>query len=497
MTILTFPEYAPDRAAFRGGGQTITNVFPTADGYRPVKNLSVITDALSGQCLGSLTVRDSSNNVYIYAGTSTSLEECVSNSWTDESQSAYTTTAGDVWEFAAFGDNVIAINGSEEAQYIAIGGGGAGAFADLVTSTDTPTAKHIATIGDFLFLGHVTDEAGTTPNRIRWSAINDPTDFDESTSTQSDKQDLPDGGWVQAIAGNNEYGLVFQDTKIRRVTYVGPPAIFQIETVINGTGTPVPNSVIQHDRQTFFISEHGFMRVLDGSQVEDIGIERVNRTLWNELDPTNRAQVSASVDPRNNVVMWAIPGSGSSGTANKIYMYHWRLDRWAIIDPSAGIEWLSSGATQGMNVDSGIITDIDNDGTYSSLSIDDDIFKGGQLRIGAFKTDHRLYHFIGDDLAATIDTTEDQPTPMGLSRALSARTLADGGTWTITPIYRDLLTDSVTTGSAISANSFGEYPMDVSARFIRFRATCAAGGTWTHAQGIEITRMAAQGFRAA
>src|SRR5690606_4266544 len=168
------------------------------------------------------------------------------------------TADGEVWEFTQFGNRVIATNYADAVQYIEIGTGTSNDFADLITSTDKPKAKRIATVRDFVVLGFVNDEAGVTPNRLRWSAINNSADFDEDQTTLSDKQDLPEGGAVQKILGGPEYGIVFQESVIRRMSFVGTPLIFDFSGIIDPSrGTHVPNSVISNVRQHYFWTEEG------------------------------------------------------------------------------------------------------------------------------------------------------------------------------------------------------------------------------------------------
>ena len=50
--------------------------------------------------------------------------------------------------------------------------------------------------------------------------------MDPDAQTQSDSEDRPDAGWVQRIVGGVEYGLVFQQTAVTRMTYPGLPAVF-------------------------------------------------------------------------------------------------------------------------------------------------------------------------------------------------------------------------------------------------------------------------------
>src|SRR5690606_35011951 len=141
--------------------------------------------------------------------------------------------------------------------------------------------------------------------------------------------------------------------------------------------------------------------------------------------------------------------------------------------------------TQGQNVDSGIITNIDI-APWASLSVDSDAFKGGRFRFAAFDTEHKLAFFTGPNVEATIDTPEFALSPGYRSKLMAAWPIVDGGTWTTQIGSRSLPNEHVTLSSAVSMNRAGFCPHVVNARYHRVRAVCAPGGSWQHAQGVEV-----------
>ena len=109
------------------------------------------------------------------------------------------------------------------------------AFADL--GGIPPPARYIAVVGRFLVLSGL---GSGTPYRIQWSGLNAITTWTPGTN-QSDYQDFPDGGIVRGVAGG-EYGVVFQDASIRRMTYApGSPVIFQIDRITEEKGIFAPS----------------------------------------------------------------------------------------------------------------------------------------------------------------------------------------------------------------------------------------------------------------
>ena len=126
-------------------------------------------------------------------------------------------------------------------------------------------AKAIAVVKDFVMLGNIYDGDGTTPNRIHWSGINDPTSWltvgsASAAAVQSDRQDLPVGGEIMAITGaiGGMDGAVFCKKAIYRLSYVGPPTIFNITEVERDRGPVARNSLVNVGSFGFYVGGEGF-----------------------------------------------------------------------------------------------------------------------------------------------------------------------------------------------------------------------------------------------
>ncbi|HZC81908.1 MAG TPA: hypothetical protein VE222_09375, partial [Nitrospiraceae bacterium] len=194
--ILPIREWTPDLPNLGGGEVTALNVIPWQGSYKSFPSMAIYSNALTARCQGAYFMRDSAANVYNFAGDATKLYKLGTATYADASGATYATAIDDWWEFTTWGQTVIATNYADVPQVITLGGG---TFSALGGSP--PKARHIAVIKDFVVLGNVTDGTAA-PNRVKWSALNDSTDWTISTSTQSDEQDIQgDGGWVQKIIG--------------------------------------------------------------------------------------------------------------------------------------------------------------------------------------------------------------------------------------------------------------------------------------------------------
>jgi hypothetical protein len=192
---------------------------------------------------------------------------------------------------------VIAANGKDKLQYYDMTT--TGTFEEL--SSGAPTSKFVTVVRDFV----VSANEASNPNRVQWSGINDPTTWSSSGVTQSDFQDVPDGGNVMGITGG-EFGLVLMEQAIFRMSYVGTPFVFQFDNIARNRGCYESNSVVQWQGVTYFLSDDGFY-ACNGQQVIPIGAEKINRFFFSDVVEAEIESMSAAVDPVRNLIVWGYP----------------------------------------------------------------------------------------------------------------------------------------------------------------------------------------------
>lgn len=481
--IVRFSDWTPDASDLGSVGNVdAKNVLPSSDGYHPMPSLSVITAATTGRPLGAIEAFDKDNTSYQYVGDATKLYELNENdlTWTDVTNTggAYTTTSGEVWNFVRWENKVLAVNWDDSPQQITFGGAN---FSNLTTAFK---ARNITVIGDFVVASNTYDVTdGNVPNRVRWSAIGDETDWTVSASTLSDFRDLTTGGPIRKIVGG-EVGIIISDRSVFRMTFVGAPTVFQIDEILPDIGTPYPNSVASIGDNVYFVSQQGFVELTgNGTGVNRIGAGKVDRTFLDDLDPDYKDRLNAIADPISNRIFWAYPGSGNtSGRCNKIICYDRTFQRWSLIEEETNLLLQAKGVPITLDeLDSLGFTNIDT----MTVSFDSDTFKQTASQLAAFDEDFKLGFFRGFNKTATLTTPEWSLNP-GYRTALKAfRPLVDGGTVTAEIGIRDRQSDSVTFKSSVSQSSTGRFTQRASAVYHRFRLTIT-GESWTDAIGIQI-----------
>jgi hypothetical protein len=493
---ITLPvaEWAPDLPAFQEGASVnVRNVVPrTPLSYGPLSSPAPYSSALNKRCQGAYAALDSAGNVYAFAGDANDLYQLSpgSASWVAKSKSAgaYSCTADQRWSMTLFGPRVIASDFTDPIQALMIGAGGN--FADLAASA--PKARYVAAVKSWLVAANTYDPTnGAETQRVWWSANNDPTNWPtpgtaSAAQFQSDYVDLlGDGGLIQGIVGNlgTADGAVFMERAIWRMVYAGPPATFDFAPAEGVRGTPAPSSIVQLGSLVYYLGEDGFY-AFDGTASQPIGVNKVDKTFFADLDQSNMHRIVGAVDPINKLVFWAYPGQGNSGgNPNHLLIYNWALARWSIAD--VGCEWLVRALSFGYTLDQ-LYTVLGYTLDNLPFALDSRVWTGGNVLLGLFDSAHKLNFFTGTALAPTVDTAEVQPFPGQRTFWRNARPLVDGGTPLVAIGKRERVTDAVAYAPPVAMGALGTCPQKGSARYVRAEVTLPAGAAFTHIQGVEL-----------
>ena len=376
------------------------------------------------------------------------------------------------WQFVQFGSLVKATQKNEVLQTFNLASDVQ--FSD--NSGSPPQASYISVVGRFLVLSGLL----SNPFRIHWSALNDTTGWTSGTSS-SDFQDFPDGGIVRGVAGG-EFGIIFQDQAIRRMSYIpGSPIIFQIDRITQDEGLFAPYSTIPAGSTTYYYSNKGFKKIVAGGLPEQIGRERVDRTFFSDLDRANLQLFQGAADPRGTFIFWAYKsGAGSTGLFDKILGYDTALDRFFPISSSG--EYLLGISQAGItleNLDS-ISSSID------ALTLTLDAYATSvQPQIAAFNSLHKQGFFTGDNLEATLETGE-QGTDENTVTVRGFRPITDASSvyGRISHRMTQALTYTSDAEVAISSRTGRIDPQMRDTRYTRMKVRIPAATTWTFCSGI-------------
>lgn len=468
---LPFGELAPDNAPLNATTLQIADgCVPIANGYAPIKQFAAESGlTLPAACMGAASFKSPDGSTWTFAGTSTNLYIRSPSAWTSVGSGYTTPETG--WRFEQFGGLVVASNGVNAPQKFNTLGGSA--FAAL--SGSPPRMRYLAVVRDFLVAGHLNDNGLL----LQWSAINNAEGWTVTTDL-SDYQAMPVGGNITGLAGG-EYGIVFQEDRIVRMTFEQGPTVFRFDEISTNLGCRIPNSIVQEGRNIYFYSPRGFM-VTDGSSVTPIGNERVDSYFNGLQNKLYHVNMSAAVDPVRKLIVWTVP---DKAVPDKWLIYNYALNRWTTHTQAA--EFILTGRTRDITIDEDVsgVTGDDVLDTADLPSLDSAAYMGGDPTFYMFNSSHAFGGLTGANAAATWGMG-DLELVEGL-RARLRRTMpyidaASGLTLTMQGKAR--FGDALTTETYTSLRASGWMPSRSSWRTLRPKLAVAAGTTWTYAQGL-------------
>ena len=460
---LVFGEWLPDQPGLTGALTDVLNVVPELNGYGPLPSVQNLSNGATEPLLTTF-IGKFGDTVQQFAGSATAIYQFDPNTLNLVDVSPVAPYAGVVaWNVTQFGKVLIAANGNGKLQAWTIGT--STAWADL--SASAVTAKFVAVVRDFV----VAANNSSNPNRVWWSDINDETNWVSGTTSQSDFQDLPDGGNVQGITGG-EFGLVLLERAIYRMSYVGSPLFFQFDAISRTLGCYEPRSIIQQGNRTFFLSDDGFY-VCDGQTVVPIGAEKVDRFFFDNVDEGALDRMSVAVDPELHVVVWCYPDV--NGTQSML-LYNWQTNRWSRAITTAN--FVANAATVG--------TTLEQLDVYTSLegvpaSLDSRLWAGGKPIFAGVRGD-KIILFAGQPMAAEITSGDVEEGMQSIAKL--ALPQIDRGSATVSVASRFRLDASINFGPDVPASSENRVPLRSVGRYHRFKVKPT--GNWEDMLAVDV-----------
>lgn len=279
-----------------------------------------------------------------------------------------------------------------------------GGTSTFTAITSSPHVSVLGVIGQFLVGGNVEAAPNSYPHLLVWSSIGAPTDWpapgsDSALASQSGEQFLHfENGDITGIFGGDQWGIIFQQNAITRVTYIGGGVVFQFDTLSGGIGMDILNAGVKIGGKVYFVCSRGFYAT-DGVTVDPIGEGKVN--LWWQgqvggfIGFGGAPSASVAVDWGNKIIYWYF--------SSKVVMYNYETNRF-------------SHATDA-NLTLMVMHNLDS---FSPL---------GVIGIG---TDNKFGRFIGTPGTATLTTGENEPNPGGFAYISGVKPLVGATTNALT-----------------------------------------------------------------
>ena len=531
---IDFTEWTPDQASIVTNLSKADGVFATALGYSPFPTAVDYSQSATENLNNVFAARFSATNT-IFAGGATKLFKLDGADYSMDNVSKTGNYSGvSKWNFVQFGNTILAANNINKLQYYTIGS--STLFNDAAATA--PISKYVTIVRDFVVCGNL--NAGDDSSSVQWSDINDFTDWTAGGASQSDAQIIPDGGNITGLSGG-EFGLIFMQRAIVRMSYIGSPYFFQFDTITRNIGCLDGNTIAQYGAVTYFLAEDGFY-ACDGRSIEAIGNEKVDRFFFRNADPSALSTISATVDPFRKLVIWNYKDIFAK---RQLIIYNWLTKKWTscstdtdyissivssgftlegldapykinagsfvngkqytissigttnftLIGASANIVGLKFTAT-GVGSGTGNAIDLAAAATAGytmdtmTTSLDSALYVGGKFLLAATRGD-KIATFTGSNAAAQIDT--GYVGSQYNSTVTLARPLVDNGSASVAILSVNLLSEVKDFGAYTSADNENRVPLRSNGKYHKLSIK-PSGDRWSNALGVEV-EIAPQGTR--
>ena len=183
---------------------------------------------------------------------------------------------------------------------------------------------------------------------VRWSDSNDPTNWDTADTTKtSGEQRLSSGSYIVTTIQNREEILIWTDTSLYSMQYVGPPTGYGFNLVGTNFDIIGPNAKIVTGAIAYWMGSNNFY-TYDG-KVEPMPCT-VRDYVFLDLSKEDGDKVYCSADSGNNEIIWFYP-SKSQGRepgereVDRYVVYNYIENAW-YYGSLARTAWIDRSGTQ-------------------------------------------------------------------------------------------------------------------------------------------------------
>lgn len=345
------------------------NLVRFENGYlKPIGGWSKLkTTALDGEPIGMYAYKDNLGASVLAVGTRQKVYVLYDNTWTDITPSGFVNDAsndplgygayhynvedyGDArsqsglpldtghFSFDNWGEDLVFCFSGDGKIYKwrPVSGGTADTIGTVVTNAPTgcqavlvTNERHLVAIG-----------SGGDPRKISWSDREDRNTWtSKATNTAGDVQ-IPTGGRALLAVKYQNDVIVFSDTGIDRMSYVGSPFVYGITAAGANCKAVSRRSVVQTGNFLAWMGENSFF-VYDGT-VREIPCD-VHDYVYDQLNVPGRKACWGGHNSNFNEIWWGFPSGDGIYLPNKYVIWNYLENTWSIGSLDRGC-WIDQGA---------------------------------------------------------------------------------------------------------------------------------------------------------
>lgn len=215
--------------------------------------------------------------------------------------------------------------------------------SSLVGASNVPTVMNQILVSDasrFVMAFGVNDFGGSTidPLLIRWTDQESMVQWTPSATTQAGSYRLSRGTAIVGRMQGRQEILVWTDTSLYSMQYVGPPAVWSTTLVGENCSLVGPNAMADGSGATYWMGLGKFYKY-DG-RLQTLRCD-LRQMIWDDINTAQYDQVACGTNEGFNEIWWFYPSAASS-VPDKYVVYNYLEDVWYFGNMTR-YAWLDSG----------------------------------------------------------------------------------------------------------------------------------------------------------
>lgn len=285
------------------------------------------------------------------------------------------------------------------------------------------------------------------PRKVQWCDQEDLTTWTPSATNTAGSILIQSNGRIRCAKRVRGQIILWTDTDLHALNYLGPPFIYGTERVGGFCGIVSPNAAAVIETGAVWMSNNAFYR-FDGA-MHDIPCE-VSDYVFGDFNTVQAAKVYAGLNAKFGEVWWFYPSSASD-EVDRYVIWNYRENHWNIgqLNRTA---WADAGVfPYPMATGSdGYLYEHENGWTANGSVLEDTRYlKSGAIQIGT-----------GDRVMAVSQMVPDEKTQGQITVSVSAQFTPEGDAYSYGPYTMEPYTDMRFQGRQVSLEVYGAADAD-------------------------------------
>ena len=248
-------------------------------------------------------------------------------------------TFAGIWTMDTFGEDLLCVNKIGGKLYkldLSAYQGDATTNAAAVTAANSGTSVPSSANGVIVnqqsrqvILYGAHDGTNDAPMRVAFSDLETDNDFTATLDNFAGAVELQGGNLLLGAVRTKGNILLFSDTTVFSMTFVGQPDVYAFQTLSENTGLVGPNAVVEHNGTAYWMGDDGFYAYR--GQVQSIPCT-VERHVFDNLTKQQKMKCFAALNVKFNEVWWFYP-TGSTDASDDItnyVIYNYLENTWSV-----------------------------------------------------------------------------------------------------------------------------------------------------------------------